>query len=44
MHFLDDESNKKLDNVTILLTEEKLRKLIGYAFQLIRKLSASILT
>lgn len=37
MRILDDESDKKLDNVSIFLTREELKQLIGYAEGLLNK-------
>lgn len=35
MRILDNKSNKKLDNITIFLTESEIKQLIGYAEQLL---------
>ena len=41
MHILDDESNKKLDCITIILSRSEIQQLLGYAKQLLEKPSSS---
>lgn len=37
MRILDDELDKKLDTVSLFLTETEIRHLIGYLEQLLKK-------
>ena len=41
MYILDDLTNKKLDSITLILNENEIRQLIGYAKQLLEKKSSS---
>lgn len=41
MYILDDESNKKLAYITIILTKNEVQQLLGYAKQLLEKTPSS---
>jgi hypothetical protein len=41
MHILDDETDKKLNCITIFLTKNEAQQLFGYAKQLLEELSSS---
>lgn len=41
MYILDDETNKKLSCITIILSKSEIQQLLGYAKQLLEKSSPS---
>lgn len=41
MYILDDESNKKLNCITIILSKSEIKQMLGYAKQLLDNVDAS---
>jgi len=41
MYIIDDESNKNLDCITIVLTKSEIKQVLGYAKQLLENPSSS---
>lgn len=41
MYILDEESNKSLENITLILTKSEIQQLIGYGKQLIENSPSS---
>ncbi len=41
MYILDDESNKKLNCITIILTKSEIQQMLGYAKQLLENFPSS---